>query len=167
MTWLARGLVLVGLLLVLGLVNYDIYSKQRIVDTGREVLLRLRPVDPRSLIQGDYMVLRYDTSLFPKRDVMDRLPYGGHVVLKLDADNVATFTRLDDGTALADDEVRLRFRHRSRTGELRYGAESFFFQEGEAKRFSKAKFGVLHLNASGNSVLVAVADEKRAKIPPK
>lgn len=167
MTWLARGMVVVGLLVVLGLVNFDIYSKQRIVETGREILLRLRPADPRSLIQGDYMVLRYDTSLFPKRDVMDALPYSGRVVLSLDADNVATFSRLDDGTPLADNEVRLRFRHRSRTGELRYGAESYFFQEGQAKRFSNAKYGVLHLDPSGKSVLVAVADEKQEKIPPK
>jgi uncharacterized membrane-anchored protein len=165
MRYLYRGLLLTGLLAVLGVANYDIVSKQNIVNDGREVLMKLRPVDPRSLIQGDYMNLRYDKVIFPPKDVIKNLPYSGLIVITLDANNLASYVRIDDGKALVENEVHLRFRQRLRTGELRYGAESFFFQEGEADRFSKAKYGVLHIDASGNSILVDLADQAFRKIP--
>ncbi|MFT6791681.1 MAG: hypothetical protein ACJA04_000891 [Cellvibrionaceae bacterium] len=44
-------------ILVLGVLNYGIYQKQKIKDHGEIVLLELAPVDPRSLMQGDYMRL--------------------------------------------------------------------------------------------------------------
>lgn len=167
MRYLYRGILLTGLLAVLGVANYDIISKQKIVNNGREVLLKLRPVDPRSLMQGDYMILRYDETVFPTKDVMKDLPYSGLIVLTLDASNLASYVRIDDGKPLGENEVRLRFRQRLKTGELRYGAESFFFQEGEANRFSKAKYGILHINASGKSILVGLADKALRKIPFK
>src|SRR3546814_7520410 len=54
--------------LVLGAVNLQVLQKQRVLDDGRTVLLALRPVDPRSLIQGDYMVLRYAEALVPRSE---------------------------------------------------------------------------------------------------
>ncbi|MCP4073671.1 MAG: GDYXXLXY domain-containing protein [Hyphomicrobiales bacterium] len=165
MRHLYRGFLLTGLLVVLGVANYDIISKQKIVNEGREVLLKLRPVDPRSLIQGDYMILRYDKAAFPAKDVMEDLPYSGLIVITVDANNLASYARIDDGEVLGENEVYLRFRQRLKTGELRYGAESFFFQEGQADRFSKAKYGILHIDASGKSILVGLADEAFTKIP--
>ena len=54
-----------GLALVLVLVNLLVLQKQRVLDGGRTVLLGLRPADPRSLMQGDYMELRYAEALVP------------------------------------------------------------------------------------------------------
>jgi len=59
-------LVIAGLVLVLGVANYDIWQKQQVVDDGQQILLQLRPVDPRSLIQGDFMQLRYAEHIFPR-----------------------------------------------------------------------------------------------------
>ena len=39
-----------------------IFSKQMTLLTGKEVLLKTVPVDPRDLFRGDYVVLRYDIS---------------------------------------------------------------------------------------------------------
>src|SRR5207247_7075547 len=50
--------VLAGLV-VLGAANWTIQSRERLLADGRVVLLELAPVDPRSLIQGDYMALRF------------------------------------------------------------------------------------------------------------
>ena len=44
---------------VLLAINVEIAGKERIVRNGETVLLRIAPRDPRSLLQGDYMALRY------------------------------------------------------------------------------------------------------------
>jgi uncharacterized membrane-anchored protein len=158
--WLAIG----GLLLVLAAANYTIYQRQQVLDNGQPLLLELRPVDPRSLMQGDYMVLRYAESLFPPRAERTDLPARGALIVQLDANNVATFARVDDGGELAGNEARLRYKQVDSDGDIRLGAESFFFQEGRAAEFDAARYGVLHVDSDGNSVLVGLADEQHQLI---
>ena len=55
-----RVLIAAATLLVLGGVNWSILAKERIKDNGESILLALAPVDPRSLMQGDYMALRFE-----------------------------------------------------------------------------------------------------------
>ena len=159
-TWL----ILVGLVLVLGVANRTIWQKEQIRSRGREVLLELAPVDPRSLIQGDYMMLRYAESTFPSRE---QLPVSkGTLVLALDADRVGTFVRLEDGSPLAANEVRLKFRTIRDRGEFGIGAESYFFQEGHAGVYERARYGIVRVDAAGNCVLAGLADEDHVPIRP-
>lgn len=157
-------LVVIGLILVLGAANYSIYVREQITASGRPILLELRPVDPRSLIQGDYMQLRYAAKTFPTQAIAEDMPRKGTYILKLDANNVASFARLDDGSPLTQDEVRLQYSDIIWIGELRIGAESFLFQEGQAQLFQEARFGVLRVDEDGNSVLVGLADENHQLI---
>jgi len=166
MKWLRVCLAVLGLVVVLGAANYTIIQRQQVVDNGQPVLLKLRPVDPRSLMQGDYMVLRYAPELFPPRDVRDALDNQGALVVALDENNVATFSRLNDGSALRDNERLLRYKQVDENGQIRLGAESFFFEEGQADLFDDAEFGVLHVDAVGNSVLIGLADESWQLIRP-
>lgn len=158
---LSALLLALGLVLTLGAANYDIIGKQRIVDAGAQVLLPLRPADPRSLFQGDYMTLRYDRAALPPEALAESLPRRGTAIVKLDADGVAQFARLDDGAALADGELRLKYKRRLYEHEISYGADSFFFQEGDADLYAPAKYGVLRVDAEGDSILVGLADEHR------
>lgn len=159
MNRISTWLVLLGAVLVLGGANYTIWQRQQVVDGGRPVLLDLRPVDPRSLIQGDYMALAYAESVFPPAGSRNELPARGSFIVSLDAANVATFARLDDGGALGPAEARIKYKLVDRFGGIRLGAESFFFEEGQAERFASAEYGVLHVDERGNSVLVGLADE--------
>ena len=84
-----------GLALVLVAVNVLILQKQRVLDDGRTVLLALRPADPRSLMQGDFMELRYAEALVPVPQEAPEID--GRVVVALDGDGVARFRRFDDG----------------------------------------------------------------------
>lgn len=43
-------------LVILGLINFSILSFERILNHGQRVILELAPVDPRSLMQGDYIL---------------------------------------------------------------------------------------------------------------
>jgi uncharacterized membrane-anchored protein len=159
MRGMRASLLLLGLAVTLGAANYDIVRKQRIVDHGAQVLLPIRPVDPRSLLQGDYMTLRYARSALPPDAQAASLPRRGTVVVRLDADGVAAFARLDDGAPVAAGELRVRYKRRLYEQEVSYGADAFYFQEGRADLYAKAKFGVLRVDGDGNSILVGVAAE--------
>lgn len=146
-------LVLGGLLLVLLVPNYAILQKERLLADGTLVLLELAPVDPRSLIQGDYMRLDYAVA----RELSGRIPREGNIVVRLDDRGVASFVRRHDPNAsLAAGELLLRYRVRDRL--VRIATDAFFFQEGHASRYERARFGELRVSKSGESVLVALRD---------
>ena len=141
-------------LLILAVVNFLIMKKEDTLSRGRTMLLRLAPVDPRSLIQGDYMILNYAIA----RDIPQvALKEKGCIVVSLDQNDVAKFIRVHQEESLQEGEHLLFYRNR---GGLRLGAESFMFQEGEAELYSKAKYGELKVDASGVSVLVGLRGEK-------
>ena len=155
---------LAGLALVLGAVNLSIAEKEDTLANGRLVLLALRPLDPRSLMQGDFMRLRYADTVFPDKATAETMPLRGTVILKLDENGVASFARADDGSELQEGETRMHYKLKVFGTELRYGAESFFFQEGDANLYDNARYGVLRVDDAGASVLVGLADENRTVI---
>lgn len=159
---MTRAVLLGGLALALAVPNALIVHKERLLAAGTPILLELAPIDPRSLIQGDYMVLDYAIS----RGVQPAaFPDDGLLVLRVDERNVATFERLHaPELALREGERLLRYRVRG--GRLRLGAEAFFFQEGHADLYSGARFGELRVAPSGASVLVGLRDEKLAPLGP-
>jgi len=81
-------------------------------------------------------------------------------VLRVDGNRVGTFVRVDDPKSpLGPDELFIRYR--SRTGQVRIGAESYLFQEGQAKTLDGAKYGELRVSSGGESVLVGLRDAQR------
>jgi uncharacterized membrane-anchored protein len=64
--------------------------------------------------------------------------------------------RFDDGSPLAPDQVRLRYRVRE--GEVRFATNAFFFQEGAAKRYEPARFGEFRVAADGEAILTGLRD---------
>jgi len=160
-------LLALGLVFTLGAVNYDIVGKQKIADNGAQVLLPIKPADPRSLLQGAYMTLRYAPTALPPDALSESLPRRGTAVVKLDADGVAAFARLDDGAALAAGELRLKYKRRLGENEVSYGADSFFFQEGRADLYAQAKYGVLRVDADGDSILVGLAGADHNMLNPR
>ncbi|WP_426754151.1 GDYXXLXY domain-containing protein [Myxococcus sp. Y35] len=156
---LRTAVIFGGLALALLVPTGLVIQKERILRSGKVVLLELAPVDPRSLMQGDYMVLDYAISQ-ARRGELASIPADGRLVLKLDPNGVGTFARLDtSGTPLAPDEAKLRYRVRA--GRFRLGAESFFFQEGHASRYEDARYGELRVAEDGTSVLVGLRDAQR------
>ncbi len=55
-------IAIVTLLIALLLVNWSIYKKEDLLENGKVIFLKLAPIDPRSLMQGDYMALRFDVA---------------------------------------------------------------------------------------------------------
>jgi uncharacterized membrane-anchored protein len=138
-------------------VNLVIASRERLLEEGRVVLLELTPVDPRSLMQGDYMALRFKAA----RDAFQSAPAAtgdGRVVFALDAGGVANFRRFDDGAPLAADEVKVRYR--VRRGTPKFGTNAYFFEEGRARDYDRARFGEFRVAPDGEAILTGLRDEK-------
>jgi uncharacterized membrane-anchored protein len=157
-----RALVLGGLALVLVVPNALVAHKEWLLADGTPVLLELAPVDPRSLIQGDYMRLDYAIT----RQIADsgqRWPRTGQIVVALDENGVARFVRRHDGrTPLGARERLLTYRRRD--GRIRIGTDAFHFQEGRAGDYQSARYGELRLSPSGTSVLVGLRDSARTAL---
>lgn len=157
-----KAIVILAGVLALAFVDWTIAARERLLTDGRVVLLTMAPVDPRSLMQGDYMALRFDVAdMAHARDWRDPTA-DGHIVVHIDGDGVATFRRQDDGAPLAPDEVRLRYRMRN--GVARIATNAFFFEEGHARDYAKARFGELRVAADGEAILTGLRDAQRAPL---
>ena len=147
-----------GLALVIVALLVLVLGKEGVLTRSTPLLLELVPVDPRSLMQGDYMVLDYAVSRAARISEQSRVE-DGRLVLRRDERGVGHFVRREmpgDSTPLAPGELWLRYKVRG--GLVRLGAESFFFQEGHADRYATAKYGELRVADDGTSVLVGLRD---------
>ena len=146
-TWTAAVLVLL-------VVNASIVRREVHRATGAPVWIELAPVDPRSLMQGDYMTLGYAEARNIPREAGRR----GVAIMRLDDRRIARFERLDDGTPLQEGQIRLAYH--TRAWRRVFAADAFFFQEGERPRYQPARYGDLRVQADGSALLVGLADEK-------
>jgi uncharacterized membrane-anchored protein len=159
----SRALVLLGAVLVLGTVNLAIFGKEHIRRDGELVYLPLAPVDPRSLVQGDYMALRFSLARDIERRDADarRAERDGDVAfaaVTLDDRHVATLA--GDGAV-----APMKLRYRIRDGRVWLGTNAFFFEEGSAERFRAARYGEFRVDRkSGEAVLVGLRDERLAAL---
>jgi len=143
---MVRRVLVVAAVLVLGAVNWSIVAKERIKTHGERIFLALAPVDPRSIMQGDYMALRFELT----NDIPTTA--SGSVPLRVDSKGVAT---LNPDLSAAG----LRIRYRIREGQVWLGTNAYFFEEGTAQHYEGARFGEFRVDrASGEAVLVGLAD---------
>lgn len=157
-----RLIFLLTAVAILAGVNYTIYQREQLLDSGRIILLELAPVDPRSLMHGDYMALRFKvaTDAFPAGREQNRKD--GELVLKVASDGVASFRRFADATPLAGDEALLRYRIRNQQPKL--ASNAFFFEEGHARDYEKARYGAFRVSPRGEAILVALHGEDRVRL---
>lgn len=149
-------------LLVLGVVNVLVLQKEQLSTHGQVLFLELAPVDPRSLIQGDYMRLQYAISREVDNNSEAR---DGFIVIRLDASNIAQYVRIhDQHTPLAQNELLLPFRVRA--FDVRIGPESFFFQEGHATYYNNARYAELRVSKSGDVLLTGLRGNALEELGP-
>ena len=151
--WLTLVLALVG-------VNQAIWQKERLLAEGQSVFLELAPVDPRSIMQGDYMRLRFAlandirTARSQAEPVDSANQIDGMVYVQLDERGVGRFHGLRDDPALPLIGMQYRMRH----SRVQFATNAFFFQEGDAKLFDAARFGEFKVAENGELLLKAMYD---------
>ena len=149
-------------LVVLAVINFSILRTETSLAQGRVIFLELAPVDPRSLIQGDYMRLNY--AVTDELRSMYEIPERGQLVLQLDEQNVATFDRIYQGEPLAPNEILVNYRQQD--WEVWIGPESFFFQEGHAEVYEAAEYGELRVAENGQVMLTGLRAEDLSPLGP-
>jgi len=153
---------------ILGFVNLEIVGKESIIRDGTTMLLRIAPRDPRSLMQGDFMALRYSMAAAVASEAEGVSISNGRVVVSLKGDDenqgVAAYEGLYKGRSLASGEFLLRFRKRG--GSVRLASDAYFFEEGEWQTYSGARFGELRVDDDGNAVLIALRDADFERMGP-
>ena len=180
--------ILAVLVLFLGGYGLSVYRMETVLAEGKTILLAFAPVDPRAPLMGDYMALRYVVNndirkaLAAQKNAQKNAQGNaqehaakadqkaatareqkrnaeGLAVLRITNDPVpqaATFVRLDDGSPLQADEFLLAYRLRGY--EVTSAAPAFYFQEGTARQYAGAKFGIFKLAADGKTLLVGLCD---------
>jgi uncharacterized membrane-anchored protein len=154
-----------NLLAFLAFFTNSTMQKETILHRGKRIFLALAPVDPRSLMQGDYMRLNYaiaqDTSA-------DSIPKRGYIVVRTQPNGIAEKIRIQQSkTPLSAAEFLVEYTAQQNIfggSALNIGAESFFFQEGQAERYETAKYGAINVDESGNSLLIGLYDEHLVKL---
>lgn len=142
------GLIVPAVVAVL-MTNVSIWKNEHVVRQGTTLFVELIPVDPRSMMQGDYMTL---TFALPQDVRLQSSPSAFAVVQRSD-NGIATVTRMDDGTAaLMPNELRIQVVRRG--GHTVLATDAWYFKEGEGNRWSRAKYGEFRVDAKGHAVLV-------------
>ncbi|MGL5372792.1 MAG: GDYXXLXY domain-containing protein [Plesiomonas sp.] len=152
------ALLLSGLAILAG-INATVWRYEHAMSSGEVVLLRLAPVDPRSLMQGDYMRLNYEIAReLTSRDARATQDKGSDtLVIRLDAHQVASLVADGKPDRLASDERLLQVHQSERQWQI--GPDAYFFEEGTGEQYEAARYGEFRLQADGKTLLVGLRDE--------
>ncbi|CAK7019324.1 GDYXXLXY domain-containing protein [Saezia sanguinis] len=141
------ALLALAAVVAFGGVNSSIWKQEQIRSADFQVLIPLAPVDPRSLMQGDYMVVNFEigSALANAPEQARRYAY-----LDIGPDHVARLHR-----EAHEGEPRIELVYRS--GRWTLPADAWFFQEGDGKRWEAARYGIFTVTPDGQSALVNMA----------
>lgn len=169
---MAIGLSLLAVLLA---ANGGIWQKEDLIARGQPVFVALAPVDPRSLMQGDYMRLNFrlpGTELNANDDAAVETGYTpstphlrqgrAHLVAMRDAAGVATLIGWDNGRPLAAGQFLIETTFKR--GSPILVTDAWYFKEGEAERWSHARYGEFRVMPDGRALLVGMRGEKLEKL---
>ncbi|GAA3407926.1 GDYXXLXY domain-containing protein [Paenibacillus hodogayensis] len=159
MLWIAAT-VLAALLIV----TLQIGRSETIIARGETIYLELQPRDPRSMLQGDYVELRYTAASLPevlKERLEKQLADGAKVtvVLTRTPSGLSVFKQLrEDGYVLLPGESIMNGKWR--WNRIEYGIETFFVPEGTGIETERAaKYAEVKVGANGNALLIRLLPE--------
>ena len=154
--WGIVGAQLVVLLAMIGV-------KEATLQTGTEVVLQTVPVDPRSLFQGDYAILRYEIGV----PGLNRLPWDQDDSSRPQKGQVVYVTLRDAGIVWVADGYEFRREDAGPVairgeiddrGMLDFGIGTYFVPEGTGRAIERAQDVkvVAVVDQDGNAVIKEV-----------
>ena len=168
------ALVLLTALVVLGMANHTINKYEDVLATGHSVILKLAPLDPRSLMQGDYMELNYElidqinNTLFNSggdnnsinEDSSSENNSSFYALLKQDLNGIAQLCRItseppqDFSGCTPDIYIPVKQRNH---WSISIRGEDYFFAEGKGEYFAQAQYGEYRIK-QGKALLLRLLD---------
>lgn len=161
--WKSKRLAGIGLAGVATLLvaNGAIFDKENTIRHGQPVFVRLAPVDPRSLMQGDYMQLNF--ALPDRPDRADGPGYGKQrptVLVRPDPKLPSAYTLHLPSVFEPRQDSDLEVPLSAKDGNWVFVTDAWFFKEGDAEKFAQARYGEFRILPNGSALLVGMADEK-------
>ena len=173
--YLPISLIALSLVIVLGLSNFKIAEYEHILDDGEPVILELAPVDPRSLMQGDYMELRFAIA----DDIREATPrtynegaasYNnvpswskGFALLRKDERGVAQLCRVSEHVpedfGACTPGILMPYKSHASWPYVSLPSEQYFFAEGAEPYYAQARFGEFKVTKDGVALLVGLRDK--------
>ena len=151
-----------------------VIDRMQILRDGAEVTLQTRPVDPRDIFRGDYVVLGYDISEVPVGALKPIKARSRAVYVKLAPNRDGLYEAVSvhaDPVAVISPEMLIqgRVRYGASCGgsgkpvycenlQVRYNLESYFVPEGEGRKLEDAR------NVGKVTIVAAVTPSGRAAI---
>lgn len=130
-------IIISWLLLIAGFV----ISNEFTLKSGREVLLKTVPIDPRDLLRGDYVMLRYEIS--EAELALDYKPNSTvYTILNLDDENIASISfvaqkKPENMLFIKGNLKQCHTLDDTKKCRIEYGIESYFVKEGTGKIIEK------------------------------
>jgi uncharacterized membrane-anchored protein/uncharacterized membrane protein len=160
-----RLLIAVLVLLQLSAMSLQIGKSEYLLANGQLIKLQLIPLDPRSIMQGDYVRLRYaisepqlptelkQSSIFNKKAVI--------VLAPNDSTGVYEYRRVyTNGEKLGTNEIRINGTIGG-FNTVDYGIETYFVPEGTGHDYERnARYAEVKVSAGGDAILVRLLLEK-------
>ena len=152
-----RGMVLAGVVLQLIVLSSMIVIYSAPLVFGERILLRVRPVDPRDIFRGDYVILSYDFSRVPPSGIvgLPAPPAWRPGMRQSDSwlEDRAVFTSLEldpDGKHYRAGEISVsrptsgrylkgKFSRSGFANELHFGIEAYYVQEGQGRALERLR----------------------------
>lgn len=177
------ALALLSIAVFLGLISKNEWH----LDNSQTMYVRLQPVDPRSIIQGDYMALNYQLYFAPHHSAQERTNqenmsqeninsedqiFSGHYfdeVIK-NKSSVLTYVELDSQRRVIHSYFELPENVRTerlilqnpnnRYNGLYPASRSFLFAEGLADCYQQAEYAEFKVDEQGNAILTALKGDQ-------
>ena len=173
--WLLAGVAVAAV--QTAAIGWMVWGRIQLLRTGREIVMPVIPVDPRSLFRGDYVILSYEAQRVPSGlipiELYSKRPASFYVTLSKTADTWAPIAVSATLGQPAGDQIVLQARTQrgywparpdepnSKAGPVmlvRYGIESYFVPEGkglalEAVAREKKLAAVVAVDAKGNAAI--------------
>ncbi|WP_151744682.1 GDYXXLXY domain-containing protein [Acinetobacter calcoaceticus] len=135
---------------------------------SKSIFIELKPVDPRSILQGDYMALAYELNLQTPKPLAEKenetlnqriFNYASiHAKVSLDSHNKVIRTILEPNNLSAEQTLILK-NPENRYQALYPASRSFLFAEGLAQCYQKAKYAEFKVNTKGEAILFDLRGE--------
>ena len=149
------------IILVQLIISGGIFTKNEVLlQNGKEIKLALQPIDPRSLLQGDYVELNYDIAHVTLPHVKDGEKV--KLVLRPNKQGVYEYARIYQ----ADDDWNKPYASKKKdvviTGSyhdwgIQYGIEHYFIPEGTGSKVeSEARFATVRVGKNGDAIVTKV-----------
>jgi uncharacterized membrane-anchored protein/uncharacterized membrane protein len=153
-------LIVFVIILQVGFVFYQATTNEMLIKNGTSVKVKLAPVDPRSMLQGDYFQLSYDISTISDLQSTTHPHERVKVVLRENNKGVyeyAGYIQTQDGWnkpyVKQAGDVAINGRINDSRAVI-YGFETFFVPEGEGIDLQRhIRYGILRVGKTGNAII--------------